>query len=259
VREVSAILAIAQRDLVKFLRDRGRIVATFIFPFIFVGIMGTSFRYSFGRSTGFDWLPFIFTGILAQTLWQSAAMGIVSLLEDRQNDFAQEMFVSPISRYSIVFGKILGESLVALTQGVAILGFGLVLGVRFSAGQAAALLLAAIVICIFGGAFGLIMISFLSSQRAAQQIFPFIMLPQFFLSGVFTPIAVLPIYLDVLSRLSPMRYAVDFTRNVFYVGNPDAHRVTVAPATFNLLVMAVVFAAFMIVGTRLFVRQERNR
>lgn len=259
MKELSAILAIAQRDLVKFLRDRARLVATFIFPFIFVGIMGTSFRYSFGRSTGFDWLPFIFTGVLAQTLWQSSAMGIVSLLEDRQNDFAQEMFVSPISRYSIVFGKILGESLVAIAQGVGILGFGLILGVRFSAGQVLVLLLAAIIICIFGGAFGLIMISFLSNQRAAQQIFPFIMLPQFFLSGAFTPIAVLPIYLDVLSRLSPMRYAVDFTRDVFYVGSADANRVIVAPATFNLLVMAVAFAAFMVVGTRLFVRQERNR
>lgn len=259
MKEASAILAIAQRDLVKFLRDRARIVATFIFPFIFVGIMGTSFRYSFGRSTGFDWLPFIFTGVLAQTLWQSAAMGIVSLLEDRQNDFAQEMFVSPISRYSIVFGKIMGESMVAIAQGVGIFGFGLVLGVRFSAGQVLGLLLAATVICIFGGAFGLVMISFLSSQRAAQQIFPFIMLPQFFLSGAFTPIAVLPFYLDVLSRLSPMRYAVDFTRDVFYVGNAEAHRVVVAPATFNLLVMAVVFTAFMIVGTRRFVRQERNR
>jgi ABC-2 type transport system permease protein len=259
VKELSAILAIAQRDLIKFLRDRARLVATFIFPFIFVGIMGTSFRYSFGRSTGFDWLPFIFTGVLAQTLWQSSAMGIVSLLEDRQNDFAQEMFVSPISRYSIVFGKILGESLVAIAQGVGILGFGLVLGVRFSASQVLMLLLAAIIICIFGGAFGLIMISFLSNQRAAQQIFPFIMLPQFFLSGAFTPIAVLPIYLDVLSRLSPMRYAVDFTRDVFYVGSADAHRVIVAPATFNLLVMVVAFTAFMVVGTRLFVRQERNR
>lgn len=259
MRDVSAILAIAQRDLMKFLRDRARIVATFIFPFIFVGIMGTSFRYSFGQSTGFDWLPFIFTGVLAQTLWQSAAMGIVSLLEDRKNDFAQEMFVSPISRYSIVFGKILGESLVALAQGVGILGFGLVLGVRFSIGQVLLLLAAAVVICIFGGAFGLIMISFLNTERAAQQIFPFIMLPQFFLSGAFTPIALLPIYLDVLSRLSPMRYAVDFTRDLFYSGSPEASRVILAPATFNLVVMAVVFAAFMVVGTRLFVRQERNR
>jgi len=259
VKEVSVILAIAQRDLVKFLRDRARIVATFIFPFIFVGILGTSFRYSFGRSTGFDWLPFIFTGVLAQTLWQSAAMGIISLLEDRQNDFVQEMFVSPISRYSIVFGKILGESLVALAQGVGILGFGLVLGVRFSAGQVVILLLAAVVICIFGGAFGLIMIAFLSSQRAAQQIFPFIMLPQFFLSGAFTPVALLPIYLDILSRLSPMRYAVDFTRDVFYTGSADAPRVILAPAAFNLLAMAVAFAAFMVVGTRLFVRRERNR
>ena len=37
----------------------------------------------------------------------------MSLIEDRENDFTQELFIAPISRYAIVFGKILGEALVA--------------------------------------------------------------------------------------------------------------------------------------------------
>src|SRR5919201_586008 len=113
-------------------------------------------------------MTFIFTGIFAQTLFQSAAQGVISLIEDRQNDFSQEIFVSPISRYSIVFGKILGESLVALIQGAAILLFGLVLGVPLGLADLAALLPVAVAICLFGGAFGVILLANISSQRTAN-------------------------------------------------------------------------------------------
>src|SRR5262245_29712558 len=109
--ELGPILAIAHRDLIKFLRDRGRLVGTFVFPFIFIAILGGSFQANLAGNFGFNFIAFTFTGVFGQTLFQSAADGIISLIEDRENDFSQEMFVSPISRYSIVFGKILGESL----------------------------------------------------------------------------------------------------------------------------------------------------
>ena len=99
----------------------------------------------------------------------------------------------------------------------------------------------------------------LKNQRAANQIFPFLMLPQFFLAGVFNPIRVLPWYLDILSRLSPMRYAVDVTRNVFYAGQPEHAKVVLQSPVSNLTIIAVAFGVFLVVGTFLFVRSERNR
>ena len=61
-----------------------------------------------GDSAGYDFLVFTFTGVFAQTLFLSATQGVISLVEDRENDFSQEIFVSPISRYSIILGKIVG-------------------------------------------------------------------------------------------------------------------------------------------------------
>ncbi len=257
--DASPILAIAYRDLLKFLRDPLRVVSTLIFPVIFVGILGGSFEANLGTEFGYNFLVFTFTGVFAQTLFQSAAMGIVSLIEDRENDFSQEIFVSPISRYAIVFGKIAGESLVALPQGLAILAFGFIIGVSLSWQQALGLLPVAIATALFGGAFGMIIMANISSQRAANQVFPFIMLPQYFLAGVFSPIQVLPWYLDILSKISPMRYAVDFTRGIFYAGQPDYPHVVLQPPEINFTVMAVFFFLFMAVGTWLFVRSERNR
>jgi ABC-2 type transport system permease protein len=256
---LNAVLVIAHRDLVKLLRDVPRMLATFVFPFIFIGALGGSLQASLGNRVGFDFLGFTFTGVFAQTLWQSAAMGLISLIEDRENDFSQEIFVSPVSRYTIVFGKIVGETLVALPQGLAIIVFGLVLGVPTSPLQVLALALVGIPVCLFGGAFGLLVLSNLGSQRAAQQIFPFFILPQFFLAGVFSPIQDLPLVLDVLSRISPMRYAVDLTRGIFYLGQPDYAQVVVDSPLTNTVVMAALFLAFLLIGTLLFVRAERNR
>jgi ABC-2 type transport system permease protein len=257
--ELSAVAAIGYRDLLKFLRDRTRLVSSLIFPAVFIAILGGSLQGGFGGAVGFSFIALTFTGILAQTLFQSAAMGIISLIEDRENDFSQEIFVSPISRYSILFGKIAGESLVALVQGVAVVLFAMVLGVSVSASQAIALVPVAIASCLLGGAFGAVVMANLGSQRAASQVFPFLMLPQFFLAGVFAPIQNMPIYLAIASYITPMRYAVDLTRGVFYQGLPEYDRVVLMDPLANVAVMAAMFAIFLIAGTASFVRKERNR
>ena len=257
--EVGAVLAVAQRDVTKFLSDRPRIVATFVLPFLLVVILGRSFERDVGAALGFDYLTFVFTGVYAQTLFQSAALGLVSLIEDRENDFSQELFVAPVSRYSIVGGKILGEALVAVVQAAGVIVFGLVVGVRLPASALPGLVVVGAVVCLFGGAFGLLMLSAVRSRRLAEQLFNFVFLPQFLLAGVFNPITSLPAYLDVLSRLAPMRYAVDLTRSVFYAGSPDRHRVVVDGFLLDVVLVAVLGTVFLIAGTALFVRNERNR
>lgn len=259
MRELSAILAIAHRDFVKLLRDRARIVSDFAFPLILVGFLGPALQAGFGSTSGLNLQAFVFTGVLAQTVWQSAASGVISLIADRDEDFSQEIFVSPISRYSIIAGKIIGESLVALPQAVAILGLGVLLGVALSPALVVALLVTVAFVAVSGAAFGVLVLSNISSQRTANQIFPFVMLPQFFLAGVFNPLQNLPLPLEILSRLSPMRYAVDLVRNVYYGFEPSPVPVTLASAPENATVIGVMFAVFVVVGTARFVRAERNR
>jgi len=257
--ELSGILTIASRDLLKLLRDRSRLVFTLIFPFIFIGLMGGTLQGNLGKAAGFNFIGFIFTGVLGMTLFQSAAQGLISLIEDRQNDFSQEMFVSPVSRYSIVFGKILGETSVSFVQAIPTIGLGLALGVPLTLLQVLLLVPTALIACLLGGAFGVAAMSLLNNQRAAQQIFPFLLFPQFFLAGIFNPIKVLPWYLEPFSLISPMRYAVDLLRGVVYTGRPEYDKVVLFSPVTNLLVMAAMFAAFLLVGTALFVRQETNR
>ena len=257
--ELHSILALAQRDLTKLLRDRARLITTMIFPFIFIGALGGTLSANFGRAPGFDFLTLTFTGVYAQTLFQSTAMGMISLVIDRENDFSQELFIAPVSRYTIIAGRILGETLVALPQALAILAFGLVIGIPLPPEKVLVLIATGIIVAFFGGAFGVLILAFLNNQRAANQIFPFIFLPQFFLAGVFTPIQNMPWYLEIASRIAPLRYAVDFVRGAYYVGSPDYPHVVLQDPAANLAVIVPAFVLCLVSGTFFFVRSERNR
>lgn len=257
---IGAILTIATRDVLRFVRDRARVVGTLIFPVIFIGILGGSLQSNLGASAGYNLLVFTFIGVFAQTLFQSTVGGLTSLIEDRESNFTQELFIAPISRYAIVFGKILGESVVALLQAVIVIIFGvLVFRVPISPVQLLGLFPVALLICGLGGGFGMLVLSLVGSQRSANQIVPFTIFPQFFLAGVFSPIQVLPWYLDWLSRITPLRYAVDLARGVFYAGKPEYNLVVLQPPLVNAAIIGVMFAVFLVVGTTLFVRSEQNR
>lgn len=73
--ELSAIAAIAHRDFVKLLRDRLRLLSELSFPLILIVLMGPALQAGFGTPGGLDLTTFVFTGVIAQTVWQSAAPG----------------------------------------------------------------------------------------------------------------------------------------------------------------------------------------
>src|SRR5207237_10215411 len=117
-----------------------------------------------------------------------------SLMEDRQNDFAQEVFVSPVSRYSIVFGKILGETLVALVQVIPFVLFAWMLHVPLTPTHVALLVPVALLSCFMGRAFGLLLLNTMSDSRPSNQISNFAFLPQYLLAAIVSPITVMTWY-----------------------------------------------------------------
>ena len=259
MKELNAIVMLAYRDLIRFLNDRPRLLITFIFPVLFIGVLGGSLQKNLGSNVGFNFMTFVFTGVLGQTLFQSTASGIISLIEDRENNFTQEIFVSPVSRYTIIIGKIFGESLVSFAQWIGIVLFALVIGVPFTLVQILVMIPVGLIICFFGGAFGVLVLANLSGQRSANQIFPIIIFPQYFLAGVFNPIKELPPILLFFSRISPMTYALDFARSIFYLGTSDYDKVVIFNRIFDFAVITVMFTVFIVLGTYLFMKNERNR
>ena len=257
--ETSAVAAIAQRDVTKLLRDRPRLAVNLAFPVLLIGGLGSILQPTVGRVTGLNAVTLAFTGVLAASLFQSAAAGMISIVEDRENDFARELFVTPVTRLTLVAGKVAGETLVAFCQGVFIAGFATAFGVRMSAGQLAALLVPAVACCLLGAAFGLATIAALPSQRSAMQIFQFLIIPQYVLGGVLVPLHGTPFYLGVLARLMPMRYVVELTRAAFYAGTPGYRQVVSGTPLLDAAVTAALFTILMIMGVAVFGHRERTR
>jgi len=243
----------------KFLRDRMRIVFGFVFPVMFVGVLGGGLQSSLGAASGKDLLTYTFLGVLAQTLFQSTASGIISLINDRENDFSQEIFVSPTSRYALIFGKILGESTISFVQAVGIIAFGAIIGIKMSLATLALMFPAMVFAALLGGAFGVLVLGNMNNERTANQIFPFVVMPQLFLAGVFVPVAKNGGIMLLLAKLMPLTYAVDFMRGVYFRGDSRAQEDLLHTLTYNVVVMSVLFTVFLVLGTWLFVKKEKER
>ncbi len=257
--ELWALFAIAQRDLIRLLRDRYRLALSLAFPlFLIVGVGNVVGPLLEGTGSP-GGVTFVFTGILAATLFQSAAAGIVSIVEDRETDFSRELFVAPVSRITIVAGKVVGESLVAATQGVGIVAVAPLLGVRISLPQALALVPPGLAACLLGAAFGLATVAWLPSQRTAMQVFTFLIVPQYVLAGVVAPVQALPAALDIVSRLMPLRYAVDLLRSVFDAGSPGLVAAAPESPIVDVLAVSALVVVLMGAGTWAFDRRERSR
>ena len=256
---INAIVTIAFRDFIKLLRDYRRLVASLVFPVVFIGIFGNSLDSNLGNTVAYSFIAFTFTGVLGQILFQSSASGIISLIIDREEDFAQELFIAPVSRYVIIVGKIIGEALVSMVQGIGVILFGLIIGVEIGLIQMLSFIPIFIVNTLLGGAFGTLIMANLDDQKSVNLIFPFLLLPQFFLAGVFSPINNLPLPLFILSRIAPMTYVVDFTRHMFFINRPELSSIVINPLWVDLSVIFLMFVVFLTIGTFVFIKKEKSK
>ena len=96
--------------MIKLLRDRPRLAVNLAFPVLLIGGLGAVLQPTVGRVTGLNAVTLAFTGVLAASLFQSAAAGMISIVEDRENDFSRELFVAPVPRLTLVAGKVAGET-----------------------------------------------------------------------------------------------------------------------------------------------------
>jgi ABC-2 type transport system permease protein len=257
--ELSGLAIIAQRDVIKLLRDRPRLAVNLAFPILLIGGLGHILQPTVGRVTGLNAVTLAFTGVLAASLFQSAAAGMISIVEDRENDFSRELFVTPVARLTLVAGKVAGETLVALCQGVFITLSAVAFGVRMSQGQLAMLLAPSLACCLLGGAFGLVTIAALPNQRSAMQIFQFLIIPQYVLGGVLVPLQGQPAYIQALGWAMPLRYAVELSRAAFYAGTRGYAQVVTAGPVLDVVAIAGLTAVFMTVGALVFDYRERTR
>lgn len=258
-REVNATFAIAWREILRAVKSPLSIAFTVIFPVIFIGIMGGSISQNLSGALPYAYLPFMLIGMIANTMYQGTITGVTNLVEERENDFTAELFVAPISRYSVLLGKIVGAGIASLIALVGIIAMVFVMQIPMNFGDLLRVVGLAPILALAGGALGVFFIGFVHDPKTAGAGVALLIFPQIFLSGALIPVANSTGILAVLAKLMPMTYSIDLARNIFYAGKPEAAFTVLYPAWLDLAITVGFFLVFTIVGTYLFVRSDRNR
>ena len=258
-REINAVIAIAARDITVSLKSPGSLIMSFAMPLLMMGLLGGSLAQNMAGGLGFNYGKFMMVGMLVNMLFMVTTMGMTSLVEDHTTDFTQEMLISPVSRYSIVIGKIFGSSFGAMVSMVGTLIVGWIMGIALSPWQLLMILLLSPLMCLSGGALAMIIIGLIKNNKTANIAVMLITMPQMFLSGVIIPINNSSGLLYVLSHAMPMTYCIDLVRAVVYAGTPEFGSVVLFNPVVNFIAIAVLTVICLIIGTYFFARSEKNR
>ena len=215
--ELRAIKAVWRRELIRFSRDRLRILVSLIQPFLFLFVLGTGLSTLVSTSThGVSFRTFIYPGILCMAVMFTAMFSAASIVWDREFGFLREMMVAPVRRSSIVLGKCVGGATVASFQGVIVMAIGPLVGVHYTLGLALEVFALLLLLAFSITAFGMMAAARVTQMQSFMALMQMAIMPMFFLSGALFPVNKLPPWLAVLNRLDPLTYAVDPMRRAVF-------------------------------------------
>jgi ABC-2 type transport system permease protein len=258
-REINAVAAIMAREITVFFKSPGTAVMSLVMPIMMMGMIGGNLMQNMAGGLGFSFGGFMLVGMLVNMLFMTTCMGMVSLVDDHETDFNQEMLVAPVSRYSLVIGKILGSSFAAVVSMAGTLIVGLFMGISLTFGQLSAILALAPLMCLSAGALSMLIIGFIKSKRTANYAVTLLTMPQMFLSGAIIPIGNSSGFLRVLSRCMPMTYCLDLVRSVVYADTSEYSEVVLFNPAVNFAAIVVLTAVCLVIGTFFFARNETHR
>ncbi len=240
------------REMKIFVRAKSRIIGSLLTPMLFLSFLGTGFasiRFP-GIPSDVNFLQYLVPGMVGMTMIFSSMFAGMSVLWDRQFGFLKEIMVTPVSRISIVLGRIAGGATTSIIQGTAVLLLSLLLGFQISG--ALGFLLALVFMVLISMSFiglGLAIASRLKDMQGFSLIMNFIMFPLLFLSGAFYPLETLPSFIRWIGYVNPLTFGIDGMRGSL-IGTSSL------PLVEDMAFLLVFCTATVLIGAYLFEKNE---
>lgn len=238
------VRALWWREIIRFVRQRSRLVGALAQPLLFWVLLGGGFSASLrppGAPADLGTMAYFYPGIIGLVLLFTAIFSTIVVVEDRKSGFLQGVLVSPLSRAGIVLGQALGGTTLAVSQGALFLLLAPLVGISLSVAAVFAVIgvLAAI-------AFALTSLSLaiawrMESTQGFHAIMNLILMPIWILSGAFFPASGAAGWLGWLMQLNPLTYGMAALRRCLYLGMPDA--VGLVPALGPSVAVTLLFCA----------------
>lgn len=207
-----AVRTIVSRNLLNFVRDKGRLLGTLFMAFAFLFIF--SFVMKSSLSGVKQPMNYLISGIIIMTVFQASLSNSTDILTDIASGFMKEILVAPISRAQISVGQILSSSAVAILQGVLISVISLLMGLRMDALHFAEMLGIMAVAGLTFGSIGLFLATIARNSAAFQIVTMVIVMPLTFLSGAYIPTTMMPAFLRPVIYLNPLTYLTSIFRYI---------------------------------------------
>jgi ABC-2 type transport system permease protein len=203
-------LGLWHREVVRFVRQRNRVVGALLTPLVFWLLLGAGFGTSFQAAGSSDgaYLGYFFPGTLVLVLFFTAIYSTISIIEDRKEGFLQSVLVAPIPRASVVAGKVLGGTTVALLQALLFLLLAPTAGIKLNATSvlATAGMLGLVAFSLTG--LGFLLAWRMESTQGFHVVMNLVLMPMWLLSGALFPASGSAGWISWVMTVNPLTYAV---------------------------------------------------
>lgn len=239
-RELGLISALWQRDMLHLVREKSRWIGIVAQPLIFWALLGTGLGGLGTPAAGTTYLGWFFPGILAMVVLFTAVFATMSVIDDRQHGFLQQVMVVPTSRAALVIGKLAGVVTTAVLQVLLCLPFAPLAGISLLAIDPLALAAALVLGCAAIASLNFVLAWLVDSTAAYHGIMAIFLLPAWVLSGAMFPVGEgAPFWMQVLATVNPMAYLVDALRHALGGGLAVGTHTSLATSLGMLTVLTV--------------------
>ncbi len=233
------------REVIRFVRQRGRILGALATPAVLWILIGSGLRRSFhlpDTADSMGYLEYSFPGMMALVVLFTAIFSMFSVIEDRREGFLQAVLVAPVRRWTIVLGKVLGSSTLATGQAMLFLLVAPLAGIRLSIASILISTVVLVVVSIGVSALGFVIAWYLDSAQGFHAIINLVLIPLWLMSGAFFPVSGAAGWVRWMVRANPLSYGVGALRHALYWGHPAmcGHGPSLAVCLFITTAFAVV-------------------
>jgi ABC-2 type transport system permease protein len=230
-----------QREIVRFFRQKNRVVGALASPIVFWLLIGSGLNRSF-RAPGIDtgYLEYFFPGTLLLIMLFTAIFSTISIIEDRREGFLQGVLVAPVGRAAIVWGKLLGGTVIAVIQALLFCAAAPFIGISLGLFQMATL--AALLVLVGFGltALGYLIAWPLDSTQGFHAIMNLFLIPLWLMSGALFPAEGASRWMQIVIHFNPLHYGLSAIRAILYPG------AVTGPSLGLSLIVLVAFAVILL-------------
>ena len=209
---LQTIWALCAREIIKFVRDRSRLLGAIVQPLGFwlllgLGFQGT-FRMPMDAAAGVGYIEFLFPGIIALMILFTAIFSTISIVEERQSGFLQAAVTAPTPRTALVVGNALGGTLLSTAQAVLFLLAVPLVGLALHAAGLAFVVLISFITGLSFTALGFTIAWRMETTRGFHAVMNLFLLPLWCLSGAMFPVEGASSGLRWLMVANPVTYGL---------------------------------------------------